>query len=1187
MVAMCAIATAADANSDKRVALVVGNGAYAGLPVLPNPSRDANLIADQLRALDFEVIEVVDSDLDSMVDAVRRFGRQAEGAGAALFYYAGHGLQNTGENYLLPVNAEIEDAADLRYESMPLTLVMDELEHASADISLVILDACRDNPLANKADTRSISGDQGLATVRGATGTLIAYATAPGDVAYDGVGEHSPFSSSFAEWINEPGLEIGLMFRRIRQDVVQATDGLQVPWIEEAIIGDFYFVPGERVAAPLQPGGPRPFDIADSDTVFWRTIEEMTTEQQRRAGLNLYLQVFAEGQFAGEARQQLAALDAGSAIASDKLMAEVAPPGAGAFTDVIFWESIKQNPTVDELEDYLRTYPDGLFAGEAVERLKEKTLGPTSGEDFQVASILEIPFGSIQYPMGFRQAVADRAISPDLWARVETMPEAGEVVIAGQNVALGDQLRGADLENANYYPPQGVTGPLGGFGVTVTEPNGVETALAATIEVGLDEAPLRQVAASSGIGPVPMTLTLPPDLGNEPTLVTVEALPHKVQLLTPTAELKPGVQFNVESYIDVALAVPEGANGDLGEIVYSFEQPTRGITNGQPEKVRESIQIAGLEPDYDVQTEFDAYLGVGNQVLPVSLPADPSSKVLIEELPFGKIALGDGSEIAVGDYLDAAKLDGIQFEAHRHITGRAGQFVYSYKDGDERLIQAVGIKSSVHDCDHLASDPFDDDRVTEGRWLWRVRGDGRRVDSFIESAAAILACLSAADQFPNVDRFRRQVARAYAAKYDFESGLPWIKPLADRDDPPALAGMARIYAEGAGVPQSYERAFELYQRSADLGYVAAGHEVAKAYRDGLGIRRDYEQAATWFKKAADWGFVWGQLNMGKNYLRGLGVRQNDGAAVAWFQKAIEQNNGWGMIMLGQLHLQGRGVPQSVDQAIALFQQASDVGLEQGDIELAQLYLKGEYVEQDPARAVELLKVALAKYESNNAKIELAKLMMNGTGLPADPAGGLALLDEVIASEDPQAKGYGLTTKARAYESGDAGVTDKQQAIGLYQQAAELGHKSALERLGRLYRNGNGLPQDSAKARELFETAAVDGHTRSAYRLADMQLKGEGGPADVEAALSWLGRVLRQSGSKKLREQVVVLLNQVPSQQQVQTIQTWLKEEGYDPGPADGLMGASTRNAIMAFESSRGLVPQGQPSPVLLAELSPR
>lgn len=1186
--AMCALASAADAQSEKRVALVVGNGAYGSLPLLPNPSRDASLLADQLRALDFQVIEVVDSDLGSMVDAVRSFGREAEGAAAALFFYAGHGVQNAGENYLLPVDAEIAETADLRYETMALSLVMEELEEARADISLVILDACRDNPLTDQADTRSIGSEQGLATVRGATGTLIAYATAPGEVAYDGLGDHSPFSSSLAEWIDEPGLEIGLMFRRIRQDVVEATDGLQVPWIEEAIIGDFYFVPGERVAAPLQPGTPRPFDIADSDTVFWRTIEEMTTEQQRRAGLNLYLQVFGNGQFAAEARQQLAALDAGNAIASDKLMAEVAPPGAGAFTDVIFWESIKQAPTADELEDYLSAYPDGLFAGEATERLKEMRRAPAGGEDFQVASILQIPFGASAYPLGFRQTVADRAIGPDLTARVDSMPDAGAVVVAGREVVLGDQLRGADLEDANYYPPRGITGPLGDFGVAVTEQNGVETLLAATIDVGLSEAPVRQVAASAGIGPVPMTLALPPELGKDPTVVTIEALPHRVRLLTPTAELTPGVQFNVASYVDVALAVPEGANGDLGEIVYSFQQPTRGIAAGQQEQVRESIQIAGLQPDYEVQSEFDAYLGVGSQPLPVTLPDDPSAKVLIEELPFGNIALANGEKIAVGDYLDADKLDGIQFEAHRHIEGPVGQFAYSYREGDERLVQAIGVKASVHDCDHLASDPFDDSRVTDGRWLWNVRGDGRKVESFIDSAAALLACLSAADQFPDVDRFRLQVGRAYAARYDFEATLPWIKPLVEKGDPRALTGMGKLYEEGAGVPQSYEKAFEYYKRSAELGYIGGIHSVGKAYRDGLGVRRDYEQGAYWIEKAADWGFVWAQLNMAKIYLRGLGVRQDDGKAVAWFQKAVEQNNGWGMIMLGHLYLDGRGVPQSVDKAIELFQRATDAGhLEFGDIQLAKLFLDGKHVEKNPEKAVEYLKRGLAKYESGNAKVELAKLMLNGTGLPADPAGGLALLEEVAAGEEEKAAAYAMTTMARAFETGDALPADSARSVNLYQQAAELGDLSARERVARYHRSGKGLPKDPAKARALFESVAIDGHAWSALHLADMQLRGEGGPVDIESALAWLGRVHRQAGNDQLRQQVADRLQQIPAQQQLRAIQAWLKAEGFDPGPVDGLMGSATREAIIAFEGSRGLVPKGEPSPVLLAELSPK
>ena len=1183
---MCLIASTAEAQSDRRVALVVGNGDYTSVTALPNPSQDADLLADQLRALDFDVIEVIDADHDSMVDAVRDFGRRAKDASAALFYYAGHGLQSGGENYLLPVDATIEDEADLRYESLALTIVMEELAYANADISLVILDACRDNPLNDGTNTRSIGEDGGLATVRGATGTLIAYATAPGKVAYDGAEGNSPFSGSLAEWIAEPGLEIGLMFRRVRQDVVEATGGLQVPWIEEAIIGDFYFVPGDRVAAPVASGGPRPFDIADADSVFWRTIEEMSTEQQRRAGLNLYLQVFPEGKFKGEASQQLAALDAGQAIASDKMMAEVAAPGAGAFTDLIFWEGIKANPTVADLERYLYQYPDGLFAGEALSQLDRLRFGASGGE-VQVASILNVPYGVDQFPMGFRQAVAERAIGGNVMAEVKTLPEAGRVEVGGREVALGDAVPTAELQTASYYPAAGLTGPMGDFAVAVPEQTAIDTVLSAKVEVGLDQEPIRKVAAGSGIGPVPMTLTLPPTLGDSETTVTIDALPHRVRLLTPTAELTPGVQFNMAGSIDVALAVPEGAEGDLGEIVYSFEQPTRGVTVQPGEAVRESIEVAGLTPDYDVQTEFDAYLGVGAQPLPVSLPADLSTKVLIEELPFGDVTLGDGGDLAVGDYLDASALSGVTFEAHRHMEGPAGQFVYSYKDDQNRLVQAIGIQAAVHDCDLLATDPFDPDRVTDGSWLWRVRGDGRKVETFIDSAAAILACLSAADQFPTVDRFRRQVARAYAGEYDFESGLPWLLPLVEKDDPGALAGMGRIYAEGAGVPQSYEKSFEFYKRSAELGYVGATHEVGKYLRDGLGVRQDFEEGAYWIKQAADWGFVWAQLNLAKLYLNGQGVRQDDAQAVAWLQRAIEQGNQWGMVMLADLYLEGRGVPQSVDQAVALYKQASEGGLEFGDVELANLYLQGKHVPKDPERAVELLKGALSKFESHNAKVELAKLMIRGKGMPADVDGGFALLRSVIDSDDPKAAGKALTTEARFYEAGQHVPADLPLAISLYEKAAELNHKGAKERLGHIYREGKGAPKDPAKARGYFESAALDGHARSAFYLAAMQLGGEGGPVELENGLAWFGRVFRQAGRTELRDRVVEQLAKVSKENQVRTIQTWLAEEGYDPGEIDGMMGTATRNAIIAFESSRGLVPQGEPSANILAELSPR
>ena len=290
----------------RRVALVIGNGSYKAIPALHNPLRDAALIAEKLRAVGFEVDLATDGDYLTLMQRVRAFGRRAQGADAALFYFAGHGLQADGSNYLLPVDAKLGRISDLPYETVPLSLVMNELEFADAKINLVVLDACRDNPLtrslARKSSTRNVNVAKGLASVQRASGTFIAYATAPGEVAYDGSGtQNSPFSRALADWIEKPNLEIALMFRRVREQVVAATNGKQVPWVEEAILGDFYFQPNSQgvpipAAAPAnvarpqegqQPVStqPQPTDVIAN---AWSRARTLDTQEGYKAFLERY-----------------------------------------------------------------------------------------------------------------------------------------------------------------------------------------------------------------------------------------------------------------------------------------------------------------------------------------------------------------------------------------------------------------------------------------------------------------------------------------------------------------------------------------------------------------------------------------------------------------------------------------------------------------------------------------------------------------------------------------------------------------------------------------------------------------------------------------------------------------------------------------------------------------------------------
>ncbi len=231
-----------------RIALVIGNSAYEETP-LANPANDARLIAATLRDLGFEVMERIDADQKTMKYAIVEFGERLDSAGkdaVGLFFYAGHGLQVNGENYLVPLNANIAKESHVAIEAVSAGWVLGEMEFARNRLNLVILDACRNNPL-----TRSFrSPTRGLARMDAPRGSLIAYSTGPGDVALDGAGANSPCSAALARAMREPGIPAEKAFKRVRDMVMAETKDQQVPWEESSLTGeDFFFVPAAPAAA--------------------------------------------------------------------------------------------------------------------------------------------------------------------------------------------------------------------------------------------------------------------------------------------------------------------------------------------------------------------------------------------------------------------------------------------------------------------------------------------------------------------------------------------------------------------------------------------------------------------------------------------------------------------------------------------------------------------------------------------------------------------------------------------------------------------------------------------------------------------------------------------------------------------------------------------------------------------------
>lgn len=224
----------------KRTALVIGNAQYE-IGSLRNPEHDARDMASTLEKLGFEVTLMVNAGQEHMERVIGEFGRQLYQGGVGLFYYAGHGVQVDGENYLIPVNAKIETETDVRYKAVHIGQILGKMGEARNGLNIVILDACRDNPFAK--DFRSAS--RGLAVVSSSAvkGTLIAYATSPGKVASDGDARNGLYTKHLLKNLQMPGLPVEQVFKRVLQGVERETNGKQSPWTSSSFSGDFYFAP--------------------------------------------------------------------------------------------------------------------------------------------------------------------------------------------------------------------------------------------------------------------------------------------------------------------------------------------------------------------------------------------------------------------------------------------------------------------------------------------------------------------------------------------------------------------------------------------------------------------------------------------------------------------------------------------------------------------------------------------------------------------------------------------------------------------------------------------------------------------------------------------------------------------------------------------------------------------------------
>ncbi len=297
--ALLALPVLAATRAEPAVALVIGNNDYKSSP-LKNPINDARAMSERLRGLGFEVIERTNLRTREIPATLREFRSRLRPGAVALFFYAGHGVQIKGVNYLPSVDADITSEEDVSMQSIDVNRVLDILDESKTRLNLVFLDACRNNPF-----TRSFrSTAAGLAKVDAPSGTLISFATRPGSTAYDGDGTHGLYTEHLLRNMNEPDLPVELMLKRVVSGVKRDSKGQQEPWMEGSIEGDFYFVGKGRASAsaakPVTTPQARPSDDLAVELAFWESVRDSRNPRDFQA----YLSQYPNGRFAVLARER-------------------------------------------------------------------------------------------------------------------------------------------------------------------------------------------------------------------------------------------------------------------------------------------------------------------------------------------------------------------------------------------------------------------------------------------------------------------------------------------------------------------------------------------------------------------------------------------------------------------------------------------------------------------------------------------------------------------------------------------------------------------------------------------------------------------------------------------------------------------------------------------------------------------
>ncbi len=883
------------ALAGERQALLIGNSDYDSLPELDNPALDAELLARTLEQLDFTVQVVSDADYDGMRAAIDVFRRAAEGAEVALVYYAGHGVQVDGVNYLLPVDAEIRGREDLRREGLVLPFLLHELETASPEFGILVLDACRDNPIAALEEQlaqqagRSMAPREGLAPTTSATGLMISYATAPGQVALDGpAGGNSPFAEALAHYLNEPGLEIGILFRKVSARVREATAGAQVPWTEASLTGN---------TLVLNPAPTRP-EQEDAIAELNRALD-LDDPLAQRLALAQFTQAHQESPFAQLALAYLARL-------------EVTGPAPGV-----------------QLASFEQTVADQ----QRVELVGDSAAGPLANEVFAALHAPAMPDDV--------DAAAEPAGAAAEPAATEPEPATDPGATAGRlpndaATLLWPMIAAAD--RPDYYAQFLSLFP--------------DDANAASAEAGLQFAAFTSDGSLPAVAPpeaeAPETLLVSVVVGTGPVTIPLPATERSLVVHEPPRHGRlraidaAGNELPLGA-TPVAPAVleylpPQALRQGVDALLLGLVDPTTGVEEEQaalPEDATAAVDQTALEPTADASAE---------------MPKDASERTNVAALADDSAPLARSLETAAqrDARLEAA---GEPFLVQFEITvDECDQLAGTPFDRQGVVLgvfrNAIDTAAAIPACEAaVAAHPGVPRFVYQLGRAVEEAGDHARAAELYEEAAA-------AGHVMGVYRLGYLHLIGRGMPVDVEKAVTFFETAAAEGETYAMNSLARLYAAGEGVPQDQDRAIDLFLQAAAQGntyaYNNLGYLLAE---DG-----QPDRALPLFQASAEAGDVYGYNNMGYAYQNGIGVEPDLGQAIDWYEQAARGGQPNAPINLAFIYRDGGpGVAADLQRAAFWFAEAARNGNAWGSVHLASLYEQGALGEApDPVLAAKLL-----------------------------------------------------------------------------------------------------------------------------------------------------------------------------------------------------------------------------------------